>query len=71
MTGQHPFRVGLLKVGMRARRQGLQDKDPTIAELLKAHGYATAQVGKNHLATATNTCPLSTASTSFSATSIT
>ncbi len=28
---------------------GLQDKDPTIAELLKPHGYATAQIGKNHL----------------------
>ena len=49
MTGQHPFRVGLLKVGMPGAKQGLQDKDPTIAELLKAHGYATAQVGKNHL----------------------
>jgi arylsulfatase A-like enzyme len=49
ITGQHPFRVGLLKVGMPGAKQGLQDKDPTIAELLKAHGYATAQVGKNHL----------------------
>jgi arylsulfatase A-like enzyme len=27
----------------------LQDKDPTIAELLKPYGYATAQIGKNHL----------------------
>jgi arylsulfatase len=27
----------------------MQDKDPTIAELLKPHGYATAQIGKNHL----------------------
>jgi arylsulfatase A-like enzyme len=49
ITGQHPFRVGLLKVGMPAAKQGLQDGDPTIAELLKPHGYATAQVGKNHL----------------------
>src|SRR6516165_8160449 len=49
ITGQHPFRVGLLKVGMPGAKQGLQDKDPTIAELLKPHGYATAQIGKNHL----------------------
>jgi arylsulfatase A-like enzyme len=49
ITGQHPFRVGLLKVGMPGAKQGLQAKDPTIAELLKAHGYATGQVGKNHL----------------------
>jgi arylsulfatase A-like enzyme len=49
ITGQHPFRVGLLKVGLPGAKQGLQDKDPTIAELLKPLGYATAQVGKNHL----------------------
>jgi arylsulfatase len=34
---------------MPAAKQGLQDKDPTIAELLKPYGYATAQIGKNHL----------------------
>jgi arylsulfatase A-like enzyme len=49
ITGQHPFRTGLLKVGLPGARQGLQDKDPTIAELLKPYGYATAQIGKNHL----------------------
>jgi len=49
ITGQTPFRTGLLKVGMPAAKQGLQDKDPTIAELLKPLGYATAQIGKNHL----------------------
>lgn len=49
ITGQHPFRVGLLKVGMPGAKQGMQDKDPTIATLLKPHGYATAQIGKNHL----------------------
>jgi arylsulfatase A-like enzyme len=32
-----------------AAKQGLQDKDPTIAELLKPLNYATAQIGKNHL----------------------
>jgi arylsulfatase len=49
ITGQTPFRTGLLKVGMPAAKQGLQDTDPTIAELLKPLGYATAQIGKNHL----------------------
>ena len=49
ITGQHPFRTGLLKVGMPGAKQGLQHLDPTIAELLKPHGYATAQIGKNHL----------------------
>jgi arylsulfatase A-like enzyme len=49
ILGQTPFRTGLLKVGLPAAKQGLQDKDPTIAELLKPMGYATAQIGKNHL----------------------
>lgn len=49
ITGQVPFRTGLTKVGMPAAKQGLSDKDPTIAELLKNHGYATAQFGKNHV----------------------
>ncbi|MEA2115544.1 MAG: arylsulfatase [Thermodesulfobacteriota bacterium] len=49
MLGQHPFRTGLLTIGMPGAKQGIQDKDPTIAELLKNHGYMTGQFGKNHL----------------------
>ena len=49
VTGQHPFRTGLLKVGMPGSDRGLSDKDPTIATLLKQQGYATGQFGKNHL----------------------
>ncbi len=49
ITGQHPFRTGLLKVGMPGAALGLQPEDPTIADLLKDHGYATGQFGKNHL----------------------
>ncbi len=49
VTGQTPFRTGLLKVGLPAAKQGLQDSDPTIADFLKPLGYATAQIGKNHL----------------------
>ena len=49
LTGQSGFRTGLTKVGIPASPVGLQDEDPTIAELLKNHGYATGQFGKNHL----------------------
>jgi arylsulfatase A-like enzyme len=49
ITGQSPIRTGLLKVGLPGAKQGLSAADPTIAELLKPLGYATAQVGKNHL----------------------
>jgi arylsulfatase len=49
ITGQVGFRTGLLKVGLPGAKQGLQARDVTIAQLLKAQGYATAQFGKNHL----------------------
>jgi arylsulfatase A-like enzyme len=49
ITGQTPFRTCLLTVGLPAAKQGLQDTDPTIAQLLKPLGYATGQIGKNHL----------------------
>jgi arylsulfatase len=49
ITGQSPIRTGLLKVGLPGAPEGLSDKDPTIANLLKGQGYATGQFGKNHL----------------------
>ncbi len=49
ITGQHPFRTGLLTIGMPGSTQGLQPQDPTLAELLKPHGYVSGQFGKNHL----------------------
>ena len=49
ITGQSVFRTGLSKVGLPGAKQGLSSEDPTIAELLKNHGYATGQFGKNHL----------------------
>src|SRR6476646_3214755 len=48
VTGQSVFRSGLSKVGLPGAAVGLQAADPTIAELLKPHGYATGQFGKNH-----------------------
>src|SRR5262245_31346764 len=49
ITGQSPIRTGLTKVGLPGSNLGLQEEDPTIADLLKPHGYATGQFGKNHL----------------------
>jgi arylsulfatase len=49
LTGQSCFRTGLLKVGLPGAKEGLSDKDPTLAELLKPQGYATGQFGKNHV----------------------
>ena len=49
ITGQSPMRTGLLKVGLPGAKEGLSDKDPTLAELLKPLGYVSGQFGKNHL----------------------
>ena len=49
ITGQSVFRTGLSKVGIPGADIGLRAEDPTIAEVLKPHGYATGQFGKNHL----------------------
>ena len=49
ILGQHPFRTGLLTIGMPGGEQGIKDNQPTIAELLKPLGYTSGQFGKNHL----------------------
>jgi arylsulfatase A-like enzyme len=49
LTGQTTLRTGLSKVGLPGAKVGLQPTDATVAELLKNHGYATGQFGKNHL----------------------
>ena len=49
IMGQSVFRTGLSKVGLPGAAGGMQVEDPTIAGLLKNHGYATGQFGKNHL----------------------
>jgi arylsulfatase A-like enzyme len=49
IMGQSVFRSGLSKVGLPGATMGMRAEDPTIAELLKPHGYATGQFGKNHL----------------------
>jgi arylsulfatase len=49
LPGQSPSRTGLTKVGLPGSDIGLDPKDPCIAQVLKAQGYATGQFGKNHL----------------------
>ena len=49
ILGQHPFRTGLLTIGMPGSDHGIPDFAPTMADLLKEQGYATGQFGKNHL----------------------
>ncbi len=49
ILGQHPFRTGLLTIGMPGSDHGAPDWAPTIADLLKGQGYTTGQFGKNHL----------------------
>jgi len=71
VTGQSPLRTGLLKVGLPGAKEGLSEKDPTIAELLKPQGYAPANSARTILATVTSSCRPCTASTSFSAISTT
>jgi arylsulfatase A-like enzyme len=49
ILGQHPFRTGLLTIGMPGGEQGIKENQATIAELLKPLGYTSGQFGKNHL----------------------
>jgi arylsulfatase len=49
IMGQMPIRTGETTVGIPGSTRGIQKEDPTLAEVLKSQGYATAQFGKNHL----------------------
>jgi arylsulfatase len=49
ITGQHPMRTGLTKVGIPGAKEGMRPEDPTLATMLKDKGYMTGQFGKNHL----------------------
>jgi len=57
ITGQSPIRTGLTKVGLPGAPEGMKIEDPTIAGLLKNHGYMTGQFGKNHLGDRDETLP--------------
>jgi arylsulfatase A-like enzyme len=49
IMGQMPIRTGMTTIGIPGSARGIQKSDPTLAEVLKTQGYATAQFGKNHL----------------------
>jgi arylsulfatase len=49
IMGQMPIRTGMTTIGIPGSTRGIQKSDPTLAEVLKTQGYATAQFGKNHL----------------------
>lgn len=49
ITGQYPIRTGLTAVGQPGAKIGLQGSDVTLAQLLKAQGYATGMFGKSHV----------------------
>jgi arylsulfatase A-like enzyme len=49
IMGKLPIRTGMTTIGIPGSTRGIQKVDPTLAEVLKSQGYATAQFGKNHL----------------------
>ncbi len=51
LTGRHPFRYGIVTANAGHMKAGEQ----TLAELLRAEGYATGHFGKWHLGTLTKT----------------
>ena len=68
VTGQSGFRTGLLKVGLPGAKEGMDERDPTIAEYLKSKGYMTGQFGKTTSVTVMSTCRPTMVSMSSSAT---
>ena len=71
ITGELPLRTGLTTVGQAGADVGLPAEAVTLATVLKAQGYATAQLGKNHLGDLNKFLRPCTGSTSISATSTT
>ena len=49
LTGRHPLRTGITRVFVPKEVQGLPAAEVTLAEHLRAAGYATACIGKWHL----------------------
>jgi len=49
LTGRHPIRNGMYKVGFPVEYHGLSSEEVTLAEVLSQAGYSTALYGKLHL----------------------
>ena len=59
LTGRHPVRAGMPSNAPPMQGQpGMPGREVTIAEMLKAAGYATGHVGKWHLGYSPDTMPL-------------
>src|SRR5262249_20128520 len=59
LTGRHPVRAGMpLNASPVAGQPGMPTREITIAEMLRAAGYATGHVGKWHLGYSPETMPL-------------
>ncbi|HAI42754.1 MAG TPA: arylsulfatase, partial [Maribacter sp.] len=57
LTGTYPNRIGIHNAFMPNSKVGLNPDETTLAELLKAEGYATAIFGKWHLGDAKEFMP--------------
>lgn len=58
LTGRYPLRAGMPgNAGSDKGKAGLAPSEVTIAEMLKAKGYATAHIGKWHLGYTPETMP--------------
>jgi len=71
ILGEHPFRTGLLTVGLPGSPHGIPDWAPTIADLLKPQDMRPASSARITWVTRTSTCRPITGSMYFSATSTT
>jgi arylsulfatase A len=58
MTGKYPIRTGLTRVLFPNSKNGINQNENTIAEMLKQQGYTTGIIGKWHLGTQRQYLPL-------------
>jgi len=59
LTGRYPVRTGVQRVLSPVDDTGLGDREVTMAQMLKSHGYKTSCVGKWHLGTGQQHLPTS------------
>ncbi|MNQ52226.1 Sulfatase [compost metagenome] len=47
ILGEHPFRTGLLTVGMPGSEHGIPDWAPTLGDVMKQQGYTTSLTARS------------------------
>lgn len=67
LTGAYSNRVGILGALFPSAKLGIADAETTLAEVLKARGYATRSTASGTSATCRRSCRRATASTTTSA----